>query len=426
MIHTVQRSSRFFPFLAVVALLLTSVTLVNAQTGGQLPKSSPSCNCQLVKQALTLLGNYGIKGPEADKALQGLVPLLNNEEALQKRLVELVGKDKAQAMLQDPNVQALIDKALKAGVVPSEKTLGDQANALLANYGITDPNALSQLLPLLGDNDLLRTKLQELGLKDPAQIDALLNDAAPLIQQGLDSGLIQNFVVQEAQSIFDNYKIPQDKLDEFLALKGDPAKVAAFLKDSGLSADQQAAFEKDIAPDTSLGLNTNALDYDLGQKAIGLLGDYGLKPSALGELIPLLKDPTALMSKLGDLGLDPAKAQELLGKAGPLIQEGLSSGAVDRFMAQQTQDLMDRLGIPEDQVQAFADASKDPAAMQTFLDGYGITGGDVAQAQQDMQEEADSGVPTQDVQQVEQQQQTEEQNVAQGGQQSSDQNGQSN
>jgi hypothetical protein len=243
--------------------------------------------------------------------------------------------------------------------------LRQQGVALLEQFNIPG-KALDELLPFVASNDQagLQGALTEYGL-DQDQVQALLTQAQPLIEQGMTTGIIQEFVAGQALQQGESAGVPEDQIDEFMRAAGDPQEMENFLTGLGLDAEPVL---QELQGLNDLGLNAAAFDYYIQTTVfLNLLEEAGASPDDLPAYMQAFES-------------DGEALTGLLETAGVNIDEfwaAFDEGYVAEFAV---------LGFSEDELVAFQDAvfldlvalsSDDPDALAALLESYGFSAEDI-------------------------------------------------
>jgi hypothetical protein len=273
-------------------------------------------------------------------------------------------------------IQTAPAHAQGTGKDPNAKicTCVQKAIELLGKYKLP-PTALDELLPLLNDQKALGEKLTKMGLS-PDEIGKLAQEALPLIKEaGLNPGSVDDFASKGARDALKKAGIPEDKLDEFIALNGDKDAINKFLADNGAKDVEGAA--KDLSFFEGLGLDKQAHAHLLARDALNLMEKYGLPPTALGELLPNVNDPAKMAETLGKLGLDEGKIKGILAEAAPLIKEGLDNQVPLQYVQQEAINVLFGKGIPADQYDELLKLRDDAKEFGAALKELGLDAKDV-------------------------------------------------
>jgi len=242
---------------------------------------------------------------------------------------------------------------------PKVCTCIEMGMQLLAKYNIP-PENLNNLITLVNDPAKLTATLKAFGLKD-TDITSLITQAEPLLKEnGLDLGALKTYVATKGLGILESNKIPQEDLDELLAVKSSAERLA-ILKEKGIDPASADKVVKELDPYFGLGLDRRALGYFWAEQGVEVLKQFNLPREALDEVVAGGNDKAPAV--LAKYGLSPDAIKKVLGDFTELTQQGFANGDVKSYAVQEVEDLLARNGVPYDValqgIQLFAQGKMD-------------------------------------------------------------------
>lgn len=190
--------------------------------------------------------------------------------------------EQLKAFVTDMNL-LLLDNALRPQ--PSD-TFQVQGLELLQSYGLNGVD-LQTLVPLVRDPAALTASLMDQGLT-AEQAAQLLEQAAPIFEQGAAQGLMQYDVVNTQLFRFmHNAGLPAAMLYDSAHLLGDPAAVSAYLTEIGFSPDQIQTFVGMIPELAARGVTPDGIEGWTVRSMIYRLEGIGLPPQSIYEIVSL-------------------------------------------------------------------------------------------------------------------------------------------
>jgi hypothetical protein len=276
--------------------------------------------------------------------------------------------------------------------------LTDQAGALLARYNIPFAE-LDNLLPFIARNDQqgLMNKLSDLGLDDQ-QISSILQEGAPLIQQGLETGIIQEYLAGQALNQLQEADIPADQYDDFFRAYSRPENLPALLEGFGLDANAVTAFVGRAEELRQMGLGADDFDQYMAVQAMAqamsestlaqedwsaLIDAYFTAPDVFNAQLEAAGiDPeafvdnflTAYESTYADYGFDADEMQAYWDDA--LVESIVNADGDPDMLA----DVLGDWGFSDDEIAAFIDVAGDDEALAALLGEYGYDSDEIMAA----------------------------------------------
>jgi hypothetical protein len=302
--------------------------------------------------------------------------------------------------------------AMMAQRVQLRDQLVTQAGGLLQKYNIP-PQELNSLLPFIGKNDQagLMSKLASFGLSQE-QIGGLLTEAGPLIQQGLSSGIIQEFLAGQAVNQLEEVKIDPSEYDQYFKAFGDATSLEELLKTAGVPQNDLFAFVQRAEELRMMGLGANDFDHlvrveammqamsesNLGEDQWNMLIDaYFANPQLFDDQLKAAGiDPEAFVSGFLDAygsayagyGFDETEMGAFIDQA--FLENVTEFGNDPEALAA----ILYGYGFTDDEVATFVDAAGDPAALATLLGDMGYTADEVATFEADVEAQLTGGDTT--------------------------------
>lgn len=284
--------------------------------------------------------------------------------------------EQAQAFMTPQNVLTM-RAILNPG--PSNEVIG-QAMGLLAPYNLTI-NDLSALFPNLNNPQAMVATLVQKGLSVD-QASQLLSQAAPLIQQASDSGLLQYAVLNEqivgtmSQAGFD-YMLMY-RLGNVI---NDPEKIAAAMREQGYTDAQIQSFQGIAAGLAAQGITPELVDGWTVKNMVYRLEGIGLDPTSINEIVAL-GSLDAVKGYLEDLGYSGDTLQlALVNISGCLGENGevLDPERLQAYQAGEAAKLLDEAGLDPESLSEILSLKDDPDAMRAFLEeNYGLSDEQIA------------------------------------------------
>ncbi len=239
-----------------------------------------------------------------------------------------------------------------------------QATGLLQKYNIA-PTELDSLLKAFGTGgqEGIAGRLMELGL-DQAQTGALLQEAAPLLQSGMNNSYIQGYIGELVNgSIKENDDLASRQQEIITGLRN-PDNILAILNELGIEGEEAEAFLNMTQFVTELGYSPATFERTAQANAIYALlleSDDTLSGEDLSYLTMLsLSDLEAFEAEAIALGVDVA-----------YVYDNFEDAYTNFFLEN---------GISEDEIEAFQELAfasavielgDDPEALANLLASYG-------------------------------------------------------
>lgn len=363
------------PWLLVLlfaALFLVTVLPVQAQ-GGTSPRTGPR-----FQAILDLLAANNIP----PGVIQNLAATSSNPQAMAAELAQAgLTPQQIQAFMTPQNVLLL---STIGGPTPATDLI-TQASAVLANYNI-NPAELTNLLPLANDPAALMAALAQRGLTN-AQVAGLVGQLAPVIQQANESGVLRFAPTLIADQMLSQIGICGGVITEtnpscdavvreigpFL---NDPARLAEYLRERGLTAQQVQAGVQAISGLAQQGLSPDLYTEWNIRTATLRLQELGISPRDLNELAAL-GNMTAMRERLEEMGFSGAAlelaAAQLQGAFGPGDNfERLTPERITEFQADEAARLLEEAGIDPADLGDILALMDDPEALAEYLADYGL------------------------------------------------------
>ncbi|MCC7209713.1 MAG: hypothetical protein IT323_20550, partial [Anaerolineae bacterium] len=359
--YTVFRRPAWLSIL-LIALLAMMMTPVHAQDGGR-----------RVDQGVAFFQANGIP-PEAFRELSATVG------TSPQRAAEVLVKygytpEQAQAFMTPQNVLTM-RAVLNPG--PSNEVIG-QAMGLLAPYNLTI-NDLSALFPNLNNPQAMAATLVQKGLT-MEQASQLLTQAAPIIQQANEGGLLQYAVLNDQIAGMMN----QAGFDYMLMYNvgnviNDPEAIAAKMKEQGYTEAQIQSFQTLAVGMTAQGITPELIDGWTVKNMVYRLEGIGLDPTTINEIVAL-GSRDAVQEYLEGLGYSGETLElALVNLAGCLGENGevLDPERLQAYQAGEAARLLDEAGIDPENLGDILSLMDDPDAMRAYLEDSGLSDEQIA------------------------------------------------
>lgn len=273
--------------------------------------------------------------------------------------------------------------------------LNDQAAQLLEKYNIPF-SELANILPFVAKNDQegLMEKLGNLGL-DEQQIGGILQDAAPLIEQGMSTGIIQEYLAAQGKQALEEANIPTEDYAKYIQAMSSPKDFTSALEAAGIDGTELINFVQRAEELRQMGLGADDFDHaariDALVQAMGeskfaqedwdnLINAYSTSPEIFNEQLQAAGiDPEAFVAGFqeayqnvyAEYGFDEASMAEFQDQA--LLEEIVNADGDPEALAA----LGAEYGLSEDQVTALVDADGDPEALNAALAEMGYSEEDI-------------------------------------------------
>ncbi|MDX2075363.1 MAG: hypothetical protein SFZ02_02950 [bacterium] len=181
-----------------------------------------------------------------------------------------------------------------------------QAMQLLQKYNI-QPTELDSLLKAFGTGgqEGMAGRLMELGL-DQTQTGALLQEAAPLLQGGMNNSYIQTYIGELVNGKVKENDLTASRQQEIVKELRNPDEILAILTELGIEGEEAELFLEMALFVSELGYSPATFDRTAQANAIyALLSETGLGDEELSRLTMLaLSDIDTFEAEAGSLGID--------------------------------------------------------------------------------------------------------------------------
>lgn len=348
-------------WIAVIALALLLITLPVQAQGNR------------VAQGVAFLQANNIP-PQAYVELSATIG--NPQEAAKVLIKYGYTPEQAQAFMTPQNVLTM------AGVLnpsPANEIL-IQAIGILAPYNLS-MNDLTALMPNLTNPQAMVATLMQKGLTQE-QATQLLTQAAPLIQQASDGGMLQYALLNDqVAGMFSQAGLSHMMMYEMGNIINDPAAIAAYMQQKGYTDAQIQTFQGLAAGITAQGITPELLEGWTVKNMVYRLEGIGLDPTTIREVVALgnvdaVREYLMAQGFSGDmLELALTNIQGTLGENG----EVLTPERLDNFQAWEAANLFREAGVDPADLGNILAMKGDPEAMSNYLaETYGLTDDQIA------------------------------------------------